>query len=301
MDYCDQLDVAAGDVYQGEENYNGLVTLKKKRKCLFIWTEKNYRVFRNLDMTTGVSLLQFNESIKDATTGYLKDNKTLADGLKDVLKKLKDVVTKTYDLRTAACDLEHCVNEGCNCTQKGILTNEWGENCKDKNKDRPRPKECDGISDKLNSLYCIPKALATDVDYLFKASADVVGIQVFSNVNTLDSLQKSLYDSAKTFEKHLQDTAKKDQDELKKAQDDLVKAVQDLAKSKASLYDKRSDFTGIFETVGFFCCPDCGCVKIVDCEPRLQDCKEKICKICDEVKDTFCTSPPDKTGTSKAS
>jgi hypothetical protein len=76
-------------------------------------------------------------------------------------------------------------------------------------------------------------------------------------------------------------------------QDDFVKSVTDFAKSKATLYSKRSIFDGIFETVDFFCCPDCGCVeKDHKCEERLQTCKEEICKICDEVKDTFCECSP---------
>src|SRR4029079_17246431 len=112
--YCDLLDTAGGSVLEYEEKYNGTKKIKSKKKTLFIWTEKNYQEFRNLDITKGTSLLQFNESIKEATAGFLKDNKTLADNLKDVLKKIKDVVTKTKELHAASCDLKRCVNDGCN-------------------------------------------------------------------------------------------------------------------------------------------------------------------------------------------
>ena len=287
--YCTELDVAAGTVNQWEENYAGWKVLKEKKKCLFIWTEKNYQVFRNLEVSTGVSLLQFNESIKDSTTAFLKANKTVADGLKDVLKKVKDTRTKLFELRDAACHLEHCLHEACNCTQWGILTGDWS-NCKGERKDPKRPTECYEVDKKFEKLICIPKALAGDVDSVFKASADVVGIQVFSNIGTLENLQKTLYDSAKALDKNLQDTVKKDQEDLKKMQDDFVKAVQDFSKSKATLYGKRSEFEGLFETSAFFCCPVCGCVeKDHVCEERLRKCREDICTICDEVKDTFCT------------
>ena len=296
--YCDELKTAGGEVDQWEENYLGLEDIKAKKKCLFIWTEKNYQIFRNLEISTGVSLLQFNESIKESTVKLLKDNKSLSDSLKDVLKKVKEAKAKIYELRDEACDLKNCVHEACNCTQWGILTGDFS-NCKGEQKGREQnshyhpPKECEGIKEKFDDLFCIPKALAGDIDSIFKASADVVGIQVFSNINTLETLQKTLYENAKAFDKHLQETIKKGQEDLKKAQEDLVKTVQDYSKSKATLYWKRSVFEGVFEAVSFFCCPDCGCVeKDHKCEERLKKCKEEICNICEEVKDTFCADVP---------
>lgn len=295
---CQELDTAAGEVTKWEENYFGLKTLEEKKRCLFIWTEENYQIFRNLEITTGTSLIQFNESIKDSTAGFLKANKTLSDNLKDIVKKVKDLKTKVDDLNRQAGDLKRCKEEDCNKTQWGILTGDWSK-CKDPVKDPGnRPSKCDGIKEKFEKLLCIPESLAADAGTLYKAAADVVGIQVFSNVGTLESLQKNLYDSAKTFDKHLQDTMKKGQDETKKMQDEFVKTVQDFAKSKATMYSKRSDFEGYYSTAAFFCCPECGCLKEGDCEQHLHCCKEKICKICDEVKNTFCECPPPETTSS---
>lgn len=286
-EYCRQLDAAGGSVLELEEKYSGTKNLKKKKKTLFIWTEKNYQAIRNLDLTKGTALLQFNESIKDATTGFLKDNKTLSDNLKDIVKKMKDVVAKTKELHAAACDLKRCVDDGCNCSQKGILTGEWGDKCKGTN---PKPEnrckeDCDKVKEHLEKLYSIPDTLSGAADTLYKSAADIVGIQVFSNVATLEELQKKLYEAAKKFEKHLADTAKKDQEEVKKAQDDFVKAVQEHAKAEAGLYDKRGDFTGLYNTAAFFCCPDCKCVDAGNCPDR-------ICEICKEVQTTFCECPP---------
>lgn len=293
--YCDDLVITASEVYKWEENYFGQKELKRKRRCLFIWTEKNYQVFRNLEISTGTSLVQFNESIKDSTTGFLDANKKLAKILKDdILKKIKDLKKAVYELRDAASDLKHCTDEGCNCTQWGILTDDWSK-CKEK-KETKRPPECDDMKDKFKKLFCIPKAMATDVDSLFKASADVVGIQIFSNVSTLESLQKTLYASITAFDKHLQDTMKKNQDEVKRAQEEFVKTVQEFSKSKAILYTKRTEFSGAFETAATFCCPHCGCIeKDHECEPRLGRCKERICDICEEVKETFCGCATDTT------
>ena len=292
--YCTQLTLTSGDVYQWEENYAGLTELYGFKECLFIWTEENYQEYRNLEITIGTELIQSNETIKDNIANYIKANKTLADTLKDILKKVKDLKTKVYDLREMSGKLENCLYDSCNCSQLTVLTGKVAENCKDKGyQPTPnRPSACDNVDTIIDELLCMPKTLVTDVDTLFKASADVVGIQVFSNIGTLDALQKTLYDQSKAFDKFLQDTMKKGEGDLKKAQDDLVKTVQDLTKSKGTLYSKRSDFEGLFDAVAFFCCPACDCVKDgVNCEERLKTCGDDICQICDDVKNTFCSTP----------
>jgi gas vesicle protein len=294
--YCNELDAAAGAVYQWEENYLGWKELRKSKKCLFIWTEKNYQAFRNLQLTKGGALNQFNEAFKANTSTFLKANKALADGLKDIVKKVKEVQGKIAELHKAACDLKHCAHEACNCTQWGILTGEWPDDCKGTRPEIERPSLCDGVKDKLEKLFKIPCSLDKDAELTLQASADVAGIQVFANVGTLEGLQKTLSESAIKFDKYLQDTVKKDQEDLKKMQEDFGKAVLEYVKSKTTVFTKRSEFVGLLETTGYFCCPDCGCVqddeeKCHKCEPRLKDCKEKICDICTDVKDTFCKEP----------
>src|SRR5678816_319304 len=110
---------------------------------------------------------------------------------------MKDVKTKLNDLRDAACKLENCKNDSCNCTQVYILTGERPENCDSNEPAGSRPAECSDAKDNLDKLICMPKALGFDADSLFKASADVVGIQVFSNIGTLDPLQKALAEDSK--------------------------------------------------------------------------------------------------------
>src|SRR5689334_14741747 len=59
--YCLDLTTTSGEVSKWEENYKGQKELERMRKCLFIWTEYNYQVIRNFEITTGTSLIQFNE------------------------------------------------------------------------------------------------------------------------------------------------------------------------------------------------------------------------------------------------
>ena len=287
--YCNELYATAGEVTTYETNYYGQTTLYERKKCMFVWTEDNYRRYRNTEICVGAALLQSNELMKENVSSYIKWGNELSTSLKNIFKAVKDVKTKLGDLRTAAGKLEDCKNDSCNCTQMTILTGEQQSNCDAKPSTDNRPDECSDAKDVLDELICMPKALGFDVDYLFKASSDVIGIQVFSNLGTLDPLQKTLSDDSKTFEKHIQDTMKLRESALKKIQEDLIKAVQEAARSANGLYNKRSDFEGLMCTTKFICCPKCDCVTEDDnCKPRLEKCKEEICDICDEVKETFC-------------
>lgn len=287
--YCDELYTVAGDIRKYETNYEGQTTLYERKKCTFVWTEDNYRRYRNTEICLGTELLQSSDLIKENVGKYIKWGNDLSSGLKNIFKSVKDIKTKLGDLRSAACKLEDCKNDSCNCTQITILTGEAQQNCDDKPTGDKRPDECNDAKEVLDDLICMPKALGFDADYIFKSSSDVIGIQVFSNLSTLDPMQKTFSDDAKAFEKHLQDSLKLKESELKKLQEDLIKTVQENAKSAAGLYNKRSDHEGLLCTTKFICCPICDCV-VEDgkCKPRLEKCKDYICDICDEVKDTFC-------------
>ncbi len=286
--YCTDLTNLAGDVKTAETAYSGQTTLYETKKCLFVWTEDNYRRYRNTEICVGAELVQANDLMKENVGNYIKWGNDLSAKLKNISKSVKDLKTKLADLRTAACKLEDCKNDSCNCTQITILTGEEQKNCEAKPGHENRPTECNDVKDVLDDLICMPKALGFDADSIFKASSDVVGIQVFSNIGTLEPLQKTLSDDAKAFEKLLQDTMKAREGDLKKLQDDLIKTVQATAKSASGLYNKRSDFEGAKSTTRFICCPDCCEVADENCEPRLDNCKDTICEICYEVKQTFC-------------
>jgi hypothetical protein len=290
--YCAELYTAAGDVSKYETGYAGQTTVYEQKKCVFVWTEDNYRRYRNTEICVGTELLQSNDLIKENVGNYIKWSNDLSSGLKNIFKSIKEVKTKMGDLCTAAQNLEKCKNDVCNCTQMTILTGETPENCNgnERTTQDTRPNECSDAKDVLNDLICMPKALTFDAGSLFQAASDVVGIQVFSNIGTLEPLRKTFEDDAKSFEKHLQETMKAREGDLKKAQEELIKTVQETTKSAAGLYNKRNDFEGLMCTTKFICCPGCDCVEEKDnCSPRLEKCKKCICDICEEVKETFCS------------
>lgn len=290
--YCDELYTVAGEVSKAETTYAGQNTVYESRKCMFVWTEGNYRRYRNTEISVGTELITSIDLVRENVSNYIKWGTELSTGLKNIFKAVKDVKTKVGDLREAADKLKNCTEDICNCTQMTILTGEVNENCSDRKPTDNRPAECSDAGDVLKKLICLPAALKSDADSLFQSSSDVIGIQVFSNIGTLEPLQKTLTDESKAFEKHIQEIMKARESEMKKLQEDLVKSVQEATKAASGLYSKRSDFEGLMCTTKFICCPNCDCVvEQVDCDkPRLEKCKQTICDICDEVKETFCST-----------
>jgi hypothetical protein len=289
--YCDTLYETAGEVSKWEKSNEGYLKLYEQKKCMFVWTETNYQRYRNTEISIGTELIQSNINVKENITNYIKWGTDLSTGLKNISKAVKEVKARMNDLRESAGKLENCKNDSCNCTQLMILTGKVPENCKGESKPskKEHPKECADVDKLLCDLICMPKALGFDIDSIYKSSAETIGIQVFSNINTLDPLHKTLSDHAKAFGSHLQLTMKTRETDMKKMQEDLIKCLQETTKATASMYNKRSDFEGIMETLNYVCCPVCDCVQTNKiCDPRLPGCEDEICEICDEIKKTFC-------------
>jgi len=295
---CEALTQLAGEVGQTEENYRGRKELYESKKCLFIWTEENWQIFRNTEICVGSDLLQSNDSLTENIGNYIKWNKELATCLKDITKLVKDAKGKFAELRDQACKLENCKNDSCNSTQWAVLTGKTPEECDDESKpiDQERPEACKDVEKIWHDLVCIPKGLSFDIDLIFKSASEIVGIQIFSNIASLEPLQKTLSDDFGEFEKLLVETMKLREGELKKLQEELIKCAKDVSKSNHGRYGKRSDFEGLKTTVEFICCPDCKCVEECECDdPRLKKCACDICDICEKVEKTFCKKKKKKT------
>lgn len=289
--YCDSLYTAAGEVSKGEKSSEGHLSLYERKKCMFLWTEDNYQRYRNTEIRVGAELLKSTEMISANVTGYINWGTELSTNLKNISKAVKDAKAKMNDLREAACKLENCKDDSCNCSELIALTGKVPENCsgESRNGQKERPEECEDVDKLLNDLICMPKALGFDIDSIFKSASEVVGIQVFSNIGTLDPLQKTLSDHSKKFTGHIQETAKTRETDLKNAREELAECVRESTRVTVDLYNRRSDFEGALETLEYLCCPHCDCVdEDCNCDPRLHDCECQICDICEDVKKTFC-------------
>lgn len=282
---CDELKDKAGEVLQWEQARHGAHQLYNDKKCCFVKTETNYQYYRNIELSVGIELLQVNEGIKENVAAYKKWNDDLAAVLKDLAKTTREAKGKFAELKEAACKLNTCINDSCQSTQRKILTGEGYDNCHDQDKE---------VEDKCNSkeiledLEKIPKILLHDMDIIFNSTTRVAGIQVFSNVATLEPLQKTLQERSKAFDDFIKDRMTNGAKDLGTVQDELGKAIQELTKSTTGLYFRRSDFKGLKRTVEEICECRCKCINPEGPEGRLDECKCRICEICDEVKTGVC-------------
>jgi gas vesicle protein len=300
---CTILYDTEGNVVQQQTKFDGENEVFNEKKCMFLHTEENYRRYRNLEISVGTELLQTNDSIKTNVAALNKLNTDLNKVLTDITKQIKDAKSKFADLKYAACKLDDSITDKCNAAQWKALTGKTTENCTDGTKP---PSACDNTESEIDNLICYTKGLGKDIDYIFQSSADVTGIQMFSNIDTLDPLQKTLSDKSNAFEKLISDTMKTRKSELDKLQSDLVDSVKSITQSAMNRNSIRSDFEGYYDTTTFLCCPKCDCVNNNpnstdsanntakdDCNPRLQGCGSKICDICKEVQVTFCCDASD--------
>ncbi len=304
MILCGVLYDTEGNVAQQQTKFTGENDVFKEKKCMFLHTEENYRRYRNLEISAGTELLQTNDSLKTIVGSLNKLNTDLNKVLTDITKQVKDAKSKFADLKAAACKLDDSITDKCNAAQWKAITGKAGENCTDGN--NPPVDPCKNAETEIYNLTCLPKGLGKDIDYIFQASADVTGIQVFSNIDTLDPLQKTLSDKSNAFEKLISDTMKTRKADLDKLQSDLVDSVKSITQSAMDRNSARSDFEGYYDATQFLCCPPCDCVTVPstdntaagkdskdNCVPRLQVCSTNICTICKDVQNTFCCDTPD--------
>lgn len=310
--YCVLLYDTKGAVSKQEAKYTGESDLAGKKKDIFMRVEDNYRRYRDFDICTGTEILTANDSLK-ANIAKLKEwNKTLNTLLTTIAKQAKDLKTKFNDLQDAACQLDRAYDDSCYQSQRKALTGTTKDNCGDPG---TVPDACKTADADIRKLICVAKKqLPPDADSIFKVASDVVGIQLFSNVDAFDNLQKDLATKAATFEKQVNDTMKARKGEVDKAQDDLVASVKSRTQAYLDRNWQRALFEGYKDTTKFLCCPDCAtlCPKPTtdqnkpqyqntqtstgncndDCPPRLKYYENCVCQICKDVQKTFCCNDP---------
>jgi hypothetical protein len=288
--YCTSLGTARDNVKKLEIAYDGKETLYKKKERKFLRTQDNLSRYVNTEISMGSQLMQANKRITTNVGSYKTWDDSLSTALKGIFATIKDVKTKVGDLRDAAVRLENSLNDSCSAAQWSIITGKNPDNCKDDNPPPPNPQEgCKDSEEILKLLVCMPKALSFDIDSIFKASSDIIGIQKFGNISSLVALQTELSTRAVDFDTLLQNTIKTRKTDLDNAQKDLVQSLADRTDSIIDLYNQRCDYDGVYHTVSEICCPKCGCVAAGkgNCEPRLDDCLCEVCEICGEIRDTF--------------
>ena len=290
--YCTNLHTAKGDQASSEKAYDRSVMIYYKKKKLFEWTEHNYRLYRDFDICVDSELSALTTSLTAGVKTISGLSTDLYTNLKSVVTKIADLKTKIVALGDAAYNLDKYKNDQANATQWCLLTGKNVDNCKpDHEHHHHRPEAChdsDKIYDELIGLT--RKVLIADVNSLVQSAADTVGIQTFTNIDTLTTQQAAFTTAAQNLVAQVQATAKTRRADLDTVQTDLSAAVQACTSAGVDKYTKNSISHAAHCTVQFLCCPDCECVRVLPCdshEPRLVDCECRICVIGEKVRSTY--------------
>lgn len=281
--YCQTIKGKLGDLNKNEKNCEGLDKIYEHKKCRFVKTEKNYRTYRNLELSVGIELIKATDNISTNIAGYVTYNTNLVAALTAVVQAAKAAKAKFGDLRDSASKLEACTKDSCNRTQMTLLTGEKQEDCKDDPlPGLKRPDDCKDVKEILQELIKKPAHLCMDVDAVLSSAVDIVGIQTFSNIGSLSqTFLPAIKNSAKAFDDFINDRIKAGTTELATAQTALSDSIKALTDCKYLVYNSSIDVDVDNGVKEFLCHPSCEC--ICEGEGGFKECKCKICEICHEV------------------
>jgi hypothetical protein len=305
--YCELVYSTEGEVEKQQQKFVSEKALYESKTCIFNHTEENYRRYRNFEITAGTELLQTNESVKANVTQLKTWNTALNGLLVNIAKQVKDLKGKYTDLKDAACKLETSYGDSCNIAQRKVLTGTTAS--KEKCNDTTTVVDgCQNTDKDITQLITTGKCLAHEADTLFQVGSDVIGIQLFSNIDTLDQLQKDLSTKSSAFDTTIATAMKTRKTDVDTLQGELVTSVKALTRASMDRNWQRSVFEGYTLASEFLCCPECakicpppdpaktptqeGTDNCNDCPPLLGHYEDCICKICGQVQKTFCCDQP---------
>jgi hypothetical protein len=287
---CASLITSRDNVDKMEMAYYGKETLYKKKEKKFLRTQENLQRYVNTEISMGSQLMQANKRLTTNVANYKTWDDALAGNLKKIFDSVKDVKTRLAELREAGNKIDNSMHDSCSTGKWALITGKNPDTCKDDQTPPPPPQEgCKDADEIIRLLIGMPKALHQDVDSIFKASSDIVGIQKFANIGSLVTLQTDLSARTTEFDTLLQTAITTRKKDLESVQKELVQSLADRTDSIVDLYSQRCDYEGVYKTVSEICCPKCGCVEIGcgNLEPRLENCLCEICDLCGEVRNTF--------------
>jgi len=292
--YCQDKDTKKAAKEVASADFDQKKVIFEEKKKTFMWTERNYRLWRDVDIVVDTRLQATNDTFKTNVASYNTQSTALYTQLKAILAAVKDVKTKVSALWDQASMLDKFKNDQCNASQWTLLTGKHMEGCKpDPNTPMPdRPDHCKDADKIYNELIMVTKkVLSVDVASLLNASADIVGIQTFSNIAALTAQQTALATASTSFKTTVAGIVKTRSGDLTTVQGELTTTLTDATVAGIGRCTAVSDYDASCYTLEILCQCHCDCVvprKEGECHPRLHDCECKICEICKDVKNTYC-------------
>lgn len=248
---------------------------RTSKVCILLKSEEASRFYRNLDLYAAIDATCTIEAVQKNVDDQIKKSDELSKALAEASKMIKVIKDKAAELKAKACDLDTQLNDDCNKEQLRILNCNFYKRCgyqEGFTEDDAFKKMATGLIEKAITVN-------SQASKTFNASAEISGIQTFSNVKSLKDMSKSLVDTIKAFKSDVDTNSKDRAGEVIKAQEDLAKVVKDLATKSLEQNKATTSYEGIAFTLDFVCKKD-RCKDV----PSLND----IPNLCTEVMGCFC-------------
>ncbi len=262
---------------------DGQLKARNSKVCILLKSEEASRFYRNLDLYAAIDATCTIEGIQKNVDEQIKKSDDLSKALAEASKLIKGIKDKAAELKAKACDLDTQLNDDCNKEQLRILNCNFYERCGYKeglNKDN-------AFFLTAGDLIKNAKAISTQASKTFNASAEISGIQTFSNVKSLKDMAKSLVDTIKAFKTDVDTNVKDRAGDVGKAQEDLAKTIKDLATKTLEEHKVTASYEGVAFTLDFVCNDD-----------RCKDVPPLNGNLCDDFMNCFCdgakSSPPNQ-------
>lgn len=256
---------------------------RNSKVCVLLKSEEASRFYRNLDLYAAIDATCTIESVQKNVDDQIKKSDELSKALAEASKMIKGIKDKAAELKAKACDLDTQLKDDCNKEQLRILNCNFHKHCGYKE----GYTEDDAFLTTANSLIKKAEIVNKQASRTFNASAEIAGIQTFSNVKSLKDMSKSLVDTIKAFKTDVDTNVKDRAVDVTKAQEDLAKTIKELATKTLEEHKATSTYEGIAFTLDFVCNDD-RCCDV----PSLDD-KSNLCK---GFVNCFCVEPPAKEG-----
>ena len=280
--YCEKRTEAEGTANAADTTWRGFEEARQFKICLWSRSKVARNFYRSIDYYAALPTAAETERMGKDLDDFIKKSDELSKALKDIAKGVKNIKDKAAELKGAACTLGSCLKEFTNNDQYEVLSQRipgFGDTVRNDLIKRVTTDDPDAVT---------AVQLADDA---FKVSVEVVGLQAFSNVDSLKPLGAGLLDRAKSFKADVDANVKARADEATKNMEDLLKHVKETTIKKVDKRRAAAALEGTLSTLDFVCDPDCNC-PCEDCDGAAP--KNACVKcLCEKAKSNLCGTEPE--------
>ena len=231
--------------------------------CCFVKAQQAFHTYTSLDLLVATKAKKTVEVLGGNVKKYIEIDNGLAKILSETVKSIKEVKKKLAEVADEACKLDRCVEEEqrCNPDLKKALENGV-----------PRIKEAIRIiRDSSKNCYDLSSRA-------FDAGVEIVGVQSFTNLESLKKMSDELTLSVSKFKIDIDLNTKKAYEDMTKCKEEYVTVVQELEQLDFDRCTAEVQFKAVKASRDFICDPHC---------ERCDDDGRGLQELCRKVKKNF--------------